>query len=105
MYGNEDQIGCAVADSGLPREAVFITTKLSPGNAGRERATIEASLHALATAYVDLWLIHWPPGGQARPDVWDGFLEIRRAGLAPAVGVTESGQLAGGQRTAPAKGL
>jgi diketogulonate reductase-like aldo/keto reductase len=88
IYGNEAQIGRAVADSGLPREAVFITTKMPPGNAGRERATIEASLRALSVEYVDLWLIHWPPGGRARPDTWERFLEIQRAGLAGAVGVS-----------------
>lgn len=88
MYGNEDQIGRAVADSGVPREAIFITTKLPPGNAGRNRATIEASLRALSTEYVDLWLIHCPPGGQARPDVWEQLLEIKRARLARAKGVS-----------------
>jgi diketogulonate reductase-like aldo/keto reductase len=88
MYGNEDQIGRAVADSDVPREAVFITTKLLPSDAGRERATIEASLRALSTEYVDLWLIHWPPDERARPDVWEQFLEIQRAGLARAVGVS-----------------
>mgnify|MGYP001458672434 CR=1 FL=1 len=91
MYGNEDQIGRAVADSGVPRAAVVITTKLPPGNAGRERATIEASLRALSTEYVDLWLIHWPPGGRARPDIWERFLEIQRAGLTRAVGVSNYG--------------
>src|SRR2546421_552615 len=88
MYGNEDQIGRAVADSGVPRAAVFITTKLPPGNAGRERATIAASLRALSMDHVDLWLIHWPPGGRARPDIWERFLEIQRAGLVHAVGVS-----------------
>jgi diketogulonate reductase-like aldo/keto reductase len=88
MYRNEDQVGRAVADSGLPRDAVFITTKLPSGNAGRERATIEASLRALSVEYVDLWLIHWPPGGRSRPDAWERFLEIQRDGLARAVGVS-----------------
>src|SRR5947209_3070585 len=88
MDGNEDQIGRAVADSGVPRDGVFITTKMPPGNAGRERATIEASLRALSMEYVDLWLIHWPPSGRARPDVWERFLEVRTAGLARAVGVS-----------------
>jgi 2,5-diketo-D-gluconate reductase A len=87
-YGNESQVGRAVADSGLPREEVFITTKLPPTNAGRERATIDASLRALGTDYVDLWLIHWPPGGRARPDVWERLLEFHREGLARAVGVS-----------------
>lgn len=88
MYRNEDQIGRAVADSGVPREEIFITTKLLPSDAGRERATIEASLRVLSTDYVDLWLIHWPPGDRARPEVWERFLEVQRAGLARAVGVS-----------------
>jgi 2,5-diketo-D-gluconate reductase A len=88
MNGNEDQIGRAVADSGVPREDIFITTKLQPSDGGRERATIEASLHALSMEYVDLWLIHWPPGGRARPDIWERFLEIQREGLVHAVGVS-----------------
>jgi diketogulonate reductase-like aldo/keto reductase len=88
MYGNEDEVGRAVADSGLRREAVFITTKLPGRNAGRERATIEASLRALSMEYVDLWLIHSPPGGQARPDTWERLLEVQKAGLARAVGVS-----------------
>src|SRR5689334_5348876 len=70
MYGNEEQVGRALAESGVPRDAVFVTTKLWPGSAGRERATLEASLAALRVDRVDLWLIHWPPSGKARPNVW-----------------------------------
>ena len=70
MYGNEDEVGRAVAESGVPREEIFMTTKLPPSRAGHERETLEESLDALGLAYVDLWLIHWPPSGGARPDVW-----------------------------------
>src|SRR5262245_62037777 len=52
MYGNEDEVGRAVRDSGLVRQEVFITTKLPPNAAGRERETIAASLRALNTDYV-----------------------------------------------------
>jgi diketogulonate reductase-like aldo/keto reductase len=75
-------------DSGLDRRDVFITTKLPPGNAGRERATLDVSLRALGTEYVDLWLVHWPPAGQASPRVWEKFLTVRGEGLARAVGVS-----------------
>jgi 2,5-diketo-D-gluconate reductase A len=88
MYGNEQQVGRALADSGVARDEVFITTKLPPGRAGAERATLEASLAALGLEHVDLWLIHWPPPGGARPDVWARFLELRGEGLARAVGVS-----------------
>lgn len=88
MYRNEAEVGRAVRDSGLDRRDVFITTKLPPGNAGRERATLDASLRALGTDYVDLWLVHWPPAGQASPRVWEEFLAVRDEGLARAVGVS-----------------
>src|SRR5436190_12088442 len=61
MYRNERHIGRAVSDSAIPRQELFITTKLAPGDAGHPRRTLEASLRALGTDYVDLWLIHWPP--------------------------------------------
>jgi len=88
MYGNEDEVGRAVRDSGLDREDVFITTKLPPNAAGRERETIAASLRALGTDYVDLWLVHWPPAGRAAPQMWVEFLEARSRGQARAVGVS-----------------
>jgi diketogulonate reductase-like aldo/keto reductase len=88
MYGNEDDVGRAVRDSGLDRGDVFITTKLPPNAAGRERETIAASLRALGTDYVDLWLIHWPPAGRAAPPMWLEFLQARDRGQARAVGVS-----------------
>jgi diketogulonate reductase-like aldo/keto reductase len=87
MYQNEAEVGRAVRDSGLDRGEVFITTKLPPQNAGRERATIDASLRALGTGYVDLWLVHWPPRRSSVP-VWEQFIAIRDEGLARAVGVS-----------------
>jgi diketogulonate reductase-like aldo/keto reductase len=88
MYGNEAEVGRAVRDSGVPREDVFITTKLPPSQAGRERETIGASLAALDTEYVDLWLIHWPPADAASIATWREFLAVRDEGLARAVGVS-----------------
>jgi 2,5-diketo-D-gluconate reductase A len=87
-YGNEEQVGQAVAQSGVLREDIFVTTKLPPSRAGRERDTLEASLDALAFGYVDLWLIHWPPSGSARPDVWEQLLELQAEGLTREVGVS-----------------
>jgi 2,5-diketo-D-gluconate reductase A len=87
-YGNEEQVGRSVRQSAVPREELFVTTKLPPGRAGRERATLEESLEALALAYVDLWLIHWPPAGQTRPDVWERMLELQEAGLVREAGVS-----------------
>jgi diketogulonate reductase-like aldo/keto reductase len=88
MYGNEAEVGRALRDSGVPREDVFLTSKLPPGNAGRERATIQASLRALGVGYLDLWLIHWPPRERAGLASWREFLAVRADGLARAVGVS-----------------
>jgi 2,5-diketo-D-gluconate reductase A len=87
-YANEKEVGQAIAESGVARDVIFVTTKLPPGRAGRERATLEASLDALGFGYVDLWLIHWPPRGGARPDVWAALLELQGEGLAREVGVS-----------------
>ncbi|XVU22290.1 aldo/keto reductase [Actinoplanes sp. CA-054009] len=91
MYGNEEEVGRALADSGVPRDEVFVTTKLPPERAGQERRTIEASLHALGLDAVDLWLIHWPPHRGRSVKVWKEFIAIRDAGLARAVGVSNYG--------------
>jgi len=91
MYGNEAEVGRAIRDSGLPREDVFVTTKLPPERAGRARETLSASLRALGSEYVDLWLIHWPPGGRSGQRAWLDLLAARNDGLARAVGVSNYG--------------
>jgi 2,5-diketo-D-gluconate reductase A len=88
MYGNESEVGRALADSGLSRESVFITTKLPSSRAGRERATLAASLRALGTGHVDLWLVHWPPSGRQLCQVWREFVALRDEGRARAIGVS-----------------
>ena len=95
MYRNERDVGRAVRDSRLPREDVFVTTKLPPRDAGRERRTLEGSLRALGMEYVDLWLVHWPPPGGAAPQMWKQLLALRDEGMARAVGVSNyaTGQL------------
>jgi 2,5-diketo-D-gluconate reductase A len=87
MYANEAEIGRAVRDSGVPREDIFITTKVQADRAGRERETITASLRALGVDYVDLWLIHWPPrSGMLK--MWREVIAAREAGLTRTVGVS-----------------
>jgi diketogulonate reductase-like aldo/keto reductase len=88
MYGNEDEVGRAVRDSGIPRDEIFITTKLPPERTGRPRETIEASLRLLQVTSVDLWLIHWPPSAKELVPTWEAFLAARDGGLARAVGVS-----------------
>lgn len=87
-YDNEKEVGRALRDSGVPREEVFVTTKLPPERAGRERETLEASLSDLGVEQVDLWLIHWPPGAEASPATWKQLLACRDVGKARSVGVS-----------------
>jgi diketogulonate reductase-like aldo/keto reductase len=89
MYGNEAEVGHALVDRGMDRASVFLTTKLPPSKAGHERGTLAASLRALGTEYVDLWLVHWPPGsGRQLCQVWREFLALRDEGKTRAVGVS-----------------
>jgi 2,5-diketo-D-gluconate reductase A len=88
MYANEREVGRAIAESGLRRDQVFVTTKLWPDSAGRERETLLGSLEALGLEQVDLWLIHWPIRGGLNVAVWERFLDAERDGLARAVGVS-----------------
>jgi diketogulonate reductase-like aldo/keto reductase len=87
-YGNEAGIGKALASAGLSRESVFVTTKLPLDHAGRERRTLSESLTKLGLDFVDLWLVHWPPGGQAAPKVWEQLVAAQQEGLAKAIGVS-----------------
>jgi 2,5-diketo-D-gluconate reductase A len=88
MYGNEEEIGRALRDSGVERSEVFITTKLPPSQSGKERQTIEASLKALGVDFVDLWLIHWPPSRGKSLPTWISLLEQRDAGRIRTAGVS-----------------
>ena len=88
MYRNEAGIGKALAAAGLPRNSIFLTTKLPPSDAGRERRTLAESLKKLGVDYVDLWLVHWPPNGRAAPRVWQQFGKAQQEGLAKAIGVS-----------------
>lgn len=87
-YGNEAQVGRALATRGISRDDVFLTTKLPPDHVGRERQTLTESLAALGTDHLDLWLVHWPPGGEARPDVWQHLRAARDEGLVRSIGVS-----------------
>lgn len=87
-YGNEAEVGAALRDSGVPRDEVFVTTKMPPENVGGEQRTLEESLDELGTEYVDLWLIHWPPGGTAGVDSWRVFVQMQERGLARSIGVS-----------------
>jgi 2,5-diketo-D-gluconate reductase A len=88
MYRNERDIGRAVRESGVARQELFVTTKLAPNDAGRERKTLEGSLRALDMDYVDLWLVHWPPSGRAGVRTRKEFLSLREEGGTRSVGVS-----------------
>lgn len=90
MYRNEQSVGTALKRARLPREDVFVTTKLLPGppSAARE---LEKSLRRLDLDYVDLYLIHWPlPFGNAR--MWRQLESLQERGLARAIGVSNFGR-------------
>lgn len=88
MYGNEAEVGRAVRDSGVPRDEVFVATKLRPRDAGRERRVLDASLQALDCDHLDLWLIHAPPWERAGLATWREFLALQQEGLVRSVGVS-----------------
>jgi 2,5-diketo-D-gluconate reductase A len=87
-YRNEDAVGAAIAASPLPREDLFITTKLATDQVGYEREALAGSISALGVAYIDLWLIHWPPGGSSGISSWRRMLQAREDGLVRSLGVS-----------------
>ncbi len=93
MYGNESEVGRAVARSGLDRSEVFVTSKLNNGfhRPDEARRAFAATLDALGFDYIDLFLIHWPLptlyGGDF-VSTWDTLIEFHRDGRARSVGVS-----------------
>jgi 2,5-diketo-D-gluconate reductase A len=93
MYGNEKEVGEAVAKSGLDRTDVFVTSKLGNGahRPDDARRAFDASLEALGFDYVDLFLIHWPLPTKYDGDfvsTWRTLEEFYRAGRARSIGVS-----------------
>ncbi len=84
-YGNEESVGQALRESGIPREEVFITTKFYPGNRD-PAAEAERSLRRLGVDQVDLYIIHWPQGGPTW--AWPGMEKARELGYARSIGVS-----------------
>jgi 2,5-diketo-D-gluconate reductase A len=91
MYGNERGVGRAVADAAVPREELFVTTKLWQDRQGRDEArrALDESLARLGLAWVDLLLIHWPAPRRGRwLESWRTLVELRAEGRARSVGVS-----------------
>ncbi len=84
-YENEESVGTALRESGLPRDAVFVTTKFFPANRDPV-AAVGQSLARLGVDYVDLYLIHWPEGGPTW--AWPGMERARELGMARSIGVS-----------------
>ncbi len=89
MYGNEEYVGEAIRQSGIPREEVFITTKLDNDQHGYDKAkkSFDKSMDRLRLGYVDLFLIHWPIEG-LRIESWRALVDIYNQGGAKAIGVS-----------------
>jgi diketogulonate reductase-like aldo/keto reductase len=89
-YGNEAAVGRAIASSGVPREEVFVTTKLATSDQGFQASqdAIKASLERLGLEYVDLYLIHWPAGDPGKyVDSWGGLMKRKELGDTRSIGV------------------
>ena len=91
MYRNEAGVGEAVAQSGLARDELFITTKLANDNHGHDQAirALDESLRELGMDYVDLFLIHWPRPSEGKfVETWQAFTELKQEGRARSIGVS-----------------
>ncbi|MDO3640132.1 aldo/keto reductase [Mycolicibacterium arseniciresistens] len=90
-YGNEAAVGRAVKSSGIPRDEVFVTTKLATGDLGFKSSQDagRASLERLGLDYVDLYLIHWPAGDHGKyVDSWGGLMKLKEDGVTRSIGVS-----------------
>ncbi len=90
MYGNEESVGAALASSGIGREDIHLTTKVWMTHLAPDamRRAIEASLSALRTDHVDLYLVHWPSPDMDLAGVMRTLAALKEQGLARQVGVS-----------------
>ena len=89
MYGNEKDVGDALKDSGVPREEVFLTSKVWESDHGYEATlkAFDACLRKMSLDYIDLYLIHWPASG-SRIETWKALEQIKKNGLCKSIGVS-----------------
>ncbi len=91
LYENEEGVGKAVAGSGVPRDELFVTTKVWNSDQGYDRTlrAFDASLARLGLEYVDLYLIHWPvPGRDLYVDTWRALERLAEEGRSRSIGVS-----------------
>lgn len=90
MYGNETEVGHGIAQCGVAREDLFVTTKVWNDRHGHDstKAAFQESLDKLGLDYVDLYLIHWPvPMGKRYIETWEALIQLRDEGRARSIGV------------------
>ena len=90
IYGNEEEVGQAIKDSGIPREEIFVTTKLFNSDQGylSAKKAFMKSLDRLGLEYVDLYLIHWPQTYELSADSWQALEELYLDGYTRSIGVS-----------------
>jgi diketogulonate reductase-like aldo/keto reductase len=86
MYGNEESVGAAIRRSGIPREDIFVTTKLWNSDHGNPARALETSVRKLKLDYVDLYLIHYPT--RKRRQSWRALEALRAEGKTRSIGVS-----------------
>jgi len=89
IYGNEADVGRAIQENDIPREEIFVTTKLWNDDQGYDSTLIgfEKSLRDLGLEYLDLYLLHWPVSGE-RLESWRALETLYKAGRVRAIGVS-----------------
>ncbi|MCB0948934.1 MAG: aldo/keto reductase, partial [Mycobacterium sp.] len=89
-FGNEEAVGRAIAASGVPREQLFVTTKLATEDQGFQASqdAVKASIERLGLEYVDLYMIHWPAGNADKfVNSWGGLMKSKEVGDTRSIGV------------------
>ncbi len=91
IYGNEEGVGKAIAESGVARDELFVTTKVWNSDQGYDSTmrAFDASLNRLGLEYVDLYLIHWPvPARDRYVDTWRALEKVAADGRSRSIGVS-----------------
>ncbi|NHB96315.1 2,5-didehydrogluconate reductase DkgA [Photorhabdus stackebrandtii] len=89
IYNNEEGVGKALQETDIPREDIFVTTKLWNDRHGDVRAALTESLEKLQLDYIDLYLMHWPaPPQDQYVEAWQQFIELQKEGLIRSIGVS-----------------
>ncbi len=86
IYGNEKEVGSAIKKSKVPREEIFVTTKLWNSDHKNPEKALESSLQRLGMNYVDLYLIHWP--AKQRNETWKKLEQFLKDGKCRSIGVS-----------------